>query len=149
MDVGNYSRIPFGAFGIGFLLLSEKLLEVCPATVYHEDHCMTTQEVMFPKRRYQIFQFSKIEPFQFSVLVNWSPTRICKLRKRTKSTTGSSLLIIWFWPRVSIPYHPCMVYFPTFTIQINHPCRWIYRSSHGWYGNRKIRNWFIFPTKGP
>lgn len=48
--------IPFGASEIGFLLLYEKTIKFwrCPATVYHEDHCMTTQEVMFPKRPYQI-----------------------------------------------------------------------------------------------
>ncbi len=29
-----------------------------------------------------------------------------------------------------------LVYLPTFTIQINHSCRWIYRSSHGSYGTQ-------------
>ena len=28
--------------------------------------------------------------------------------------------------RNPIPYHPCMVYLPTFTIKINHSCRSIY-----------------------
>ena len=32
-----------------------------------------------------------------------------------------------------ISYHPCMVHIPTFTIKINHSCRWIYQS-HGSYG---------------
>ena len=43
------------------------------------------------------------------------------------------------WPETAAkwsdqcPQHPCMVYLPTFTIEINHSCRLIYHT-HGWYG---------------